>query len=78
MARQWLALEQDLRKGPDAFGLTGHLWDSNLLFELLGRRYGARLGVRQCQRLFMQMRFGFRKPAPKWRSLIPSRSRQSK
>lgn len=63
-ARQWRSLQRDLRKDPDAFGLTGHLWDGKLLSEHLRRHYDVRLGVRQCQRLFKQMGFRFRKPRP--------------
>lgn len=63
-AQQWKAVAKDLRKSPDQFGLTGHLWDGKLLSEHLRRRYGLRLGVRQCQRLFKQMGFRFRKPRP--------------
>ena len=58
------SLQRDLRKGPDAFGLTGHLWDGKLPSEHLRRHYDVRLGVRQCQRLFSQMGFRFRKPRP--------------
>jgi len=63
-ARQWKALEKELRKSPEAFGLTGHLWDGKLLAAHLRRRYDVTLGVRQCQRLFRQMGFRFRKPRP--------------
>lgn len=61
---QWQALERDLREGPDAFGLAGRLWDGKLLSEHLRRHYGVKMGVRQCQRLFRQMGFRFRKPRP--------------
>ncbi len=63
-AKQWVALGRDLRREPGAFGLTGHLWDGKLLCEHLRRRYGAALGVRQCQRIFTQMGFRLRKPRP--------------
>jgi len=63
-AQKWKALGNDLRKSPDKFDLTGHLWDGNLLSEHLHRHYGVTLGVRQCQRLFKQMGFRFRKPRP--------------
>ena len=58
------ALEADLRDRPDSFGLIGHLWDGPLLREHLRRRYGVKLGVRQCQRLFHGMGFRRRKPRP--------------
>ena len=44
-ARQWQALERDLRKDPDAFGLMGGLRDGKLLSEHLRRRYGVNLGI---------------------------------
>ena len=63
-SQQCRALEKDLRRSPDEFGLTGHLWDGKLLAEHLDRHYAVKLGVRQCQRLFKQMGFRFRKPRP--------------
>lgn len=63
-ARQWAALGRDLRRSPQAFGHTGHLWDGKLLAEHLRQRYGVSLGVRQCQRIFGQMGFRLRKPRP--------------
>lgn len=63
-SRQWATLGRDLRRSPQAFGHTAHLWDGKLLSEHLRRRYGLRLGVRQCQRIFGQMGFRLRKPRP--------------
>ena len=63
-ARQWAALGKDLRRSPAAFGYEAGLWDGKLLSEHLRQRYQVTLGVRQCQRLFRQMGFRFRKPRP--------------
>lgn len=63
-AKQWAALERDLRRDPAAFGHAGHLWDGKLLSEHLRLRYGVTLGARQCQRIFGQMGFRLRKPRP--------------
>lgn len=63
-ARQWVALGKDLRRSPSALGYAAGLWDGQLLSEHLRTRYGVSLGVRQCQRLFRQMGFRFRKPRP--------------
>ena len=52
---QWRDLQADLQKSPRDFGLTATLWDGVNLSEHLRRRYGVRLGVRQCQRIFRQM-----------------------
>ena len=70
-ADQWASLEEDLRGRPDEFGLDSHLWDGKLLSEHLRRGYGVKLGVRQCQRLFRQMGFRFRKPRPQIASADP-------
>lgn len=70
---QWSSLQRDLRRRPDDFGLTGHLWDGKRLAEHLRRHYGVKLGVRQCQRLFKQMGFRFRKPRPQVAQADPQR-----
>jgi transposase len=62
--KQWAALGRDLRRDPQAFGHVGHLWDGTLLSAHLRLRYGVRLGVRQCQRIFGRMGFRLRKPRP--------------
>ena len=49
---------------PREVGLTGTLWDGKTLSAWVERRYGVRLGVRQCQRVFRQLRFRLRKPRP--------------
>jgi len=61
---QWEALAQDLRRSPRKLGHTQNLWDGKLLAHHLARRYGVHLGVRQCQRIFVQMGFRLRKPRP--------------
>jgi transposase len=63
-AKRWAALGRDLRRDPEAFGLTGHLWDGKLLSTHLRQRYGVTLGVRQCQRIFGRLGFRLRKPRP--------------
>jgi transposase len=62
--KDWKRLEVDLRKTPRDFGLAATLWDGPVLSEHLRLRYGVDLGIRQCQRLFRQMGFRFRKPRP--------------
>ena len=62
--KQWAALGRDLRREPQKFGHAGHLWDGKLLAAHLRLRYGAGLGVRQCQRIFGQLGFRLRKPRP--------------
>lgn len=53
-----------LRGAPSEVGLSGTLWDGKTLKAWLARRYGVRLGVRQCQRMFRQFGFRLRKPRP--------------
>ena len=56
--KKWRDLEQDLRKNPRDFGYEQSLWDGKLLSHHLRRYYGAKLGVRQCQRIFGKMGLG--------------------
>jgi transposase len=53
-----------LRRTPREVGLNGTLWEGKTLSAWIERRYGVRLGVRQCQRLFRQWGFRLRKPRP--------------
>lgn len=46
------SLGQDLRRSPRELEYTQNLWDGKLLSYHLAQRFGVRLGVRQCQRLF--------------------------
>lgn len=55
---------EDLRRSPRDWGYSQNLWDGKLLSHHLAERYGAQLGVRQCQRLFRQLGFRRRKPRP--------------
>jgi len=72
-ARQWQRLGRELRRSPREFGHEHNLWDGKLLAEHLKKHYGARLGVRQCQRLFRQMGFRLRKPRPQLAQADPVR-----
>ncbi|MBI2422858.1 MAG: winged helix-turn-helix domain-containing protein [Candidatus Hydrogenedentes bacterium] len=58
------SLGLELRKAPTDFGYAQNLWDGKLLQVHLAQRYGAQLGVRQCQRLFTSLGFRLRKPRP--------------
>lgn len=62
--KQWKALARDLRRNPREFGLEQNLWDGKILGEHIRLRYGVKLGVRQCQRIFGDMGFRLRKPRP--------------
>jgi transposase len=53
-----------LRSSPSDHGLVANLWDGKTLSVFIKQRFGIGLGVRQCQRLFRQLGFRFRKPRP--------------
>ncbi|MDP2766359.1 MAG: winged helix-turn-helix domain-containing protein, partial [Candidatus Methanoperedens sp.] len=57
-------LNSDLRQNPTYFGYTQNLWDGKMLSYHLEKKYDIKLGVRQCQRLFIKMNFRLRKPRP--------------
>jgi transposase len=44
--------------------LATNLWDGKTLGALIEGKFGVRLSVRQCQRLFRQLGFRLRKPRP--------------
>jgi transposase len=57
-------IEVALRSDPSHHGLAGNLWDGKLLSHFIDQQFGIQLGVRQCQRLFRQLGFRFKKPRP--------------
>lgn len=76
---QLLEIGKAIQQTPDAVGFSGNVWDGKTLAVLIEQQYGVTLGVRQCQRLFLQLGFRLRKP----RSLIvpadpPSNTEQKK
>ncbi len=58
------SIEKALRSHPSQYDLAGNLWDGKLLSHFIDKQFGIQLGVRQCQRLFRQLGFRFRKPRP--------------
>jgi transposase len=58
------AIGKDLRKSPRDFGYSQNLWDGKLLSYHLAKAYNAKIGTRQCQRLFHKLGFRRRKPRP--------------
>jgi len=53
-----------LRQPPDDVGLSSAIWDGKTLSTFIKQRFDIDLGVRQCQRLFRQLDFRYRKPRP--------------
>ena len=70
----WEQVEADLRRHPKEFNYGQNLWDGKLLSHHLSERYGLNMGIRQCQRIFHQMGFRFRKP----RALIAKADQEEK
>lgn len=60
----WDRIEADLRMPPADFGYRQDLWDGKLLSHHLSEQYDLSIGIRQCQRIFREMGFRFRKPHP--------------
>ena len=67
-----------LRKEPRDVGLASTLWDGKTLSAFARNRFGVKLGVRQCQRLFRQLGFRRRKPRPMLAQADPERQREHK
>jgi transposase len=53
-----------LRGSPSQAGMSANLWDGKTLSAYIRKEWDIVLGVRQCQRLFRQLGFRFRKPRP--------------
>jgi transposase len=77
-SRQLAEVDAVLRKTPREAGMSGNLWDGKTLAAWIKRQYGARLGVRQCQRLFRQLGFRLRKPRPMVAQADPERQKAHK
>jgi len=76
--KQLVAIDAVLRKVPSEVGVAGNLWDGKTLAAWIERQYGARLGVRQCQRVFRQLGFRLRKPRPMVAQADPQRQKAHK
>lgn len=53
-----------LRDSPSQAGMPANLWDGKTVSAFILKEWNIVLGVRQCQRLFRQLGFRFRKPRP--------------
>ena len=58
------AIGRDLRRPPRDVGHPQNNWDGRMLSHHLARKFGLRVGIRQCQRLFHELGFRRRKPRP--------------
>jgi transposase len=67
-----------IRKTPIEAGLDGNLWDGKALAQCLRERYRIELGVRQCQRLFVQLDMRYRLPRPSVGKADPQRQVEHK
>ena len=57
-------VQEALRLSPADYGFTANIWDGKLLSHYISQQFGTAIGVRQCQRLFRQLKFRLRKPRP--------------
>jgi transposase len=57
-------LQEALRLSPADYGFSANIWDGKLLSHYISQQFGTAIGVRQCQRLFRQLKFRLRKPRP--------------
>lgn len=57
-------IQEALRLSPADYGFTANIWDGKLLSHYISQQFGTAIGVRQCQRLFRQLKFRLRKPRP--------------
>ena len=62
-----------LRASPQKQGMEGNLWDGPKLSACIQRQLGIVLAKRQCQRLFRQLNFRYRKPRPEVAKANPAR-----
>jgi transposase len=76
--QQLAEIDAVLRKTPREAGMSDNLWDGKPLAAWIQRKYRARLGVRQCQRLFRQFGFRVRKPRPMIAQADPERQKEHK
>jgi len=63
--KQLAQVEVALRQSPLEAGVVGGgVWDGKTLSRYIDQKFGVELKARQCQRLFRQLGFRFRKPRP--------------
>lgn len=67
-----------LRSSPSKAGMSSNLWDGKTLSAYILQEWNIVLGVRQCQRLFRQLGFRFRKPRPVIAHTDPEEQRRFK
>lgn len=61
-ARQIAELEDDLKSGPQSFSFSQGFWDGPLLAYHIEAKYGVKLSVRQCQRIFRKLGYTLLRP----------------
>ncbi len=77
-AAQMREVNRILRNRPTDAGMPVNLWDGKTLAAWIEKKYGTRLGVRQCQRLFRQFGFRLRKPRPVIAKANPGQQKEHK
>lgn len=71
-------VEKHLRKSPQQLGYQQNLWDGKLLSHHFKKFYQIDVGVRQCQRIFHEFGFRYRKPRPIIAQSDPAREKAYK
>jgi len=71
-------VEKHLRKSPTQLGYQQNLWDGKLLSHHFKQYYQIEVGVRQCQRIFHEFGFRYRKPRPVIAQSDPAREKAYK
>jgi transposase len=77
-AGQIREINRDLRQDARHVGMDVTMWDGKTLSAWLDKKYGVRLGTRQCQRLFRKLDFRLRKPRPVIAKADPARQKKHK
>ena len=76
--KQRKEVDRVLRQKPSDAGMRVNWWDGKTLSAWIDKTYGIQLRVRQCQRLFRQLGFRWRKPRPVLARADPARQRAHK
>jgi len=76
--KQMQEINRVLRARPSDAGMRVNLWDGKTLSAWIDKAYGIQMGVRQCQRLFRQLKFRLRKPRPLLAGADPIRQKKHK
>lgn len=75
---QMQKIDQALREPPEKAGMIGNIWDGKLLAAYIAKKFGIKLGVRQCQRIFKHLGYRLRRPRSQVAQADPERQKAFK